>query len=91
MDAQVKGTLFDLLASPAPCLFVNTRISAWLTLVQKGRRLRLGRMEPYARKFTFSISHRKAGGFGTHGRRVILVVCLTWARRAGGPARVRSV
>lgn len=39
--AHVKGTLSDLLASPAPCLSVSTRISAWLSLVQKGRRLRL--------------------------------------------------
>lgn len=48
MDAQVKGSLFDLLSCPAPFPSVKPRISAWLSLVQKGRRLRLGRMEPYA-------------------------------------------
>lgn len=48
-------------------------------------------MEPYAREFAFSVSHTKAGGFGTHRRRVILLSRLTWARQAGGPAGVRSI
>lgn len=42
-------------------------------------------------EFTFSVFHRKAGRFGTYRRRVILLSCLTWARQAGGPARVTSV
>lgn len=92
MDAQVKGSLVDLLASPAPCLSVNTRISTWLSLVQKGRRLRCGRMEPYApSESTFFHLPQESRRLWNPQEKVIFLSCLTWARQAGGPSRVRSV